>query len=101
MEVINPQNQSNPSQMPRAPRPKNHLVMAVLVTVFCCLPFGVVALIYSSKVDDLWYRGLYEEAWENSSKAERWITISFFTPIIATVLYILFFVVLGVGMSAL
>ena len=83
------------------PRPKNHLVMAVLVTVFCCLPFGVVALIYSSKVDDLWYRGLYEEAWEYSSKAQRWITISFLTPIVVPMLYALFFMVLGVGMSAL
>ncbi len=42
MEVIN----NNPSNNhPRRYPPKNHLVEAILVTLFCCLPFGIVGIV--------------------------------------------------------
>ncbi len=33
------------------PQIPNHLVKAILVTLFCCLPLGVVAIIFAAQVD--------------------------------------------------
>src|SRR5690625_4065208 len=32
------------------PPPPNHLVWAILTTLFCCLPLGIVTLVFSSQV---------------------------------------------------
>ena len=29
----------------------NHLVWAILVTIFCCLPFGIVSIVYAAQVN--------------------------------------------------
>ena len=42
---------------PRAERPSTYLVLSILVTIFCCLPFGIVGIVYASKVDSSWYAG--------------------------------------------
>ena len=39
-------------------KPDNYLVWAILSTVFCCLPLGIVAIVKASKVDALWAQGL-------------------------------------------
>ncbi len=50
----------------------NHLVWAILSTLFCCLPFGVVAIIYSSQVSGHLSSGDYNAALESSTKARNW-----------------------------
>ena len=42
------------NQPPPLSRPvyiPNHLVWAILTTLFCCLPLGVVSIVYASQVD--------------------------------------------------
>ena len=29
----------------------NYLVQAILTTLFCCLPFGIVAIVYAAQVN--------------------------------------------------
>ncbi len=41
-------------QQPVGPPPDNNLVWAILVTVFCCLPLGIVSIVKSSQVNTLW-----------------------------------------------
>lgn len=54
------------------PKPKNYLVWAILSTLFCCVPLGIVAIIHSTKVDSLYYSGNYAEAKKESDLAEDW-----------------------------
>lgn len=71
-------------------RPDNNLVWAILSTVFCCLPLGIIAVINSSKVDNLWRVGEYaaaEEAAANSRKYVKWGVIC---GIISWLLFIIF-----------
>lgn len=56
--------------------PKNWLLESILVTLFCCLPFGILAIIYSTKVDTLWASGQYEAAERASRDAGRWVKIT-------------------------
>ena len=58
------------------PKPDNYLVWSILMTVFCCLPLGIVALIKSTAVDSAYASGNYELANQNSQEAKKWNIIS-------------------------
>ena len=61
---------------PPLPVVPNRLVPAVLVTVACCLPCGVVALIYSARVNRCLETGDPEGAARASRTAARWCLLS-------------------------
>lgn len=84
-----------PAQRP--PKPDNFLVWAILSTLFCCLPFGIVSIVYASKVDSLWASGDYDGAKEAASKARTWFWWSLGTAIALWIVYILFYAILGVA----
>lgn len=58
------------------PCPNNHLVLSILVTLFCCLPGGIVAIVYSCQVNSLYNAGKTTEAQNASKWALRWNIIS-------------------------
>lgn len=62
--------------------PNNYLVWAILATICCCVPTGVVAIIYAAKVSPAFMRGDYAAANDASSKAELWTIISFVAGLI-------------------
>lgn len=88
MENIYGQNQ------PLQPRPDNNMVWAILCTVLCCLPLGIVSILSASKVDQLYAQGLYDAAVEESKKAKKWAMIGMGTGLGAVVLYILFYILI-------
>ncbi len=57
-------------------KPDNCLVWAILTTVLCCLPFGIVSIVYASKVDSEWALGHYDEAEDAARKARTWAIVS-------------------------
>lgn len=74
----------------------NHLVWAILSTLFCCLPLGIVSIIHAAKVDGLVAAGDIQGAQDASDKAKKWAIISAGVLIGLGVLYFLLAVVLGV-----
>lgn len=54
------------------PPPNNHLVWAILVTLFCFLPFGVVSIVKASSVNTLWAQGRWPEAYAAAASARTW-----------------------------
>ena len=94
MEVIN----NNPSNnQPRRYPPKNHLVEAILVTLFCCLPFGIVGIVNAARVESAFYSGDEMEAERLSREALKWSKIGLFAGIGILVFYILFVVLFGLA----
>ncbi len=79
--------------------PKTNLVLAVLSTFFCCVPFGIVSMIYALKVDSYWNAGRYQKAYEASNAAKNWALASIMVYVIGIVAY-LFLLLLGVVTSA-
>jgi hypothetical protein len=57
-------------------KPNNNLVWAILTTLFCCLPFGIVSIVYAAKVDGLWAGGDYAGAAAAADSAKKWAIIS-------------------------
>jgi len=54
----------------------NYLVWAILVTIFCFLPTGIVAIVFSSQVDTKLAAGDRAGALDSSNKARMWVIIS-------------------------
>ena len=88
------------SQLIKPPKPDNYLVWAILTTILCCLPFGIVSIVYAAKVDNLYYNGQYEEAAAKAKSAKTWAIISAGSGLLVIILYVIFVVMLGVGLAA-
>jgi Interferon-induced transmembrane protein len=77
-----------PPPQPAGQAPKNYLVWSILVTLFCCLPLGIVAIVKSSQVNGLWAQGLYAEAQAAADSAKKWVTWSVIVGLIVNVIVI-------------
>ena len=55
----------------------NYLVQAILVTIFCCLPFGIIAIVYAAQVNGKLASGDYAGAVRASGTAKTWCWASF------------------------
>ena len=55
----------------------NYLVWSILVTLLCCLPLGIPAIIYAAQVNG---------AMESSKKAKMWCWIAFGVGIVANLI---------------
>jgi hypothetical protein len=86
---------------PGGPPPKNWLVESILVTLFCCLPFGIVGIINAAAVNTKFAAGDYAGAQESSAAAGKWTKIGFFLGIGVGVLYMIaMFMGIGSGIMA-
>ena len=56
-------------------KPDNNLVWAILSTILCCLPLGIVSIVYAAKVDGLYASGDYAGAKDASDKAKKFAII--------------------------
>lgn len=80
-----------------APVIPNHLVGAILATLFCCLPFGIVAIVYASGVNGKIAAGDIAGAQAASQKASTWINVSVICGIIGIILNVILHVVAASG----
>ena len=69
--------------------PKTWMAESILVTVFCCLPFGISGIVFASKVSSLYAAGNYEAALQASKDAGKWTKIGFIVGLVVIVLYLL------------
>lgn len=97
MEPEFTQTQANPTAPQR--RPDNYLVWSILATICCCLPFGIVAIVYSSKVNTLYNAHQYTEAVNAANDAKKWCLISLIAGIVVDVAYIAFMFITGAAAS--
>lgn len=88
---------AQPGMPNREPMPDTFLVWAVLATLLCCLPAGVVAIIYAASVSSRYYAGDLEGARRASRRAEIWIIVSIVAGIVWGVLYIPIMLISGLG----
>lgn len=68
-----------PGSQHRGPVPEipNYLVQAILVTLCCCLPLGIVSIVYASQVNSKKAAGDIAGAMESSANAKKWAWIGF------------------------
>ncbi len=70
---------------------------AILVTLFCCLPLGIVAIVKASSVSSLLLANRIDEAKEAASSAKKWTLLALILGLIANIFLFLFYVILGIA----
>ena len=88
MEVIN-----NPIEN----RPENNLIWAILCTVLCCMPLGIVAIIKATKVNELWAQGDYEGAKKAADDAKKYSIWGAISVVVFTIICFIFMAIVGIG----
>lgn len=74
---------------PAAQAPKNYLVWAVL-TILCCWPVGIFAIVNAARVNGAWARGDHAAALSYSDNAKKFTVAAYIGGAIALVLSLLY-----------
>jgi len=70
----------------------NQMVKAVLVSVLCCLPFGIIAIIKSSEVNGKLAAGDVVGAQMSASSSSNWSNMGMMFGLIFGLLYFIFII---------
>ena len=80
---------TDPVATPDGAEPANYLIQAIVVTLCCCLPFGIVAIVYAARVNPKIQAGDLAGARSDSKSALTWIWLSAIFGFIIQVLFLL------------
>ncbi|NLY24001.1 MAG: CD225/dispanin family protein [Bacteroidales bacterium] len=88
-----PQQQYQEQSAERLPpmKPGNWLWQSIVATILCCLPLGIVGIVYAAKVDSLYFNGQYDASLRAAKKAKMWTAIAFTIGILYLILWIIMF----------
>lgn len=93
--------QNNFNGMPQEPvNWVPYLILSIISTLCCCLPFGVVGIVFSAKINSAMLAGNLEEAQNNAKMARIWIIVSFAIGILTWLIYMVLIVTGAVSGSA-
>ena len=83
--------QKEPTENGEMPKcPDNYLGWAIAATLLCCMPLGIVAIVYASTVKTRYSRGDYEGAVKASDRAQWWIIFSIVLGLLIAPFQVLF-----------
>ena len=83
------------------PKPNNYMALAILTTIFCCLPFGIVSIVKASKVNSLYMMKQYDLAMQASADAKKWGMISLICGIVLYVINVAIYLIFGAALYSL
>ena len=93
--------QNNFNGMPQEPvNLVPYLILSIISTLCCCLPFGVVGIVFSAKINSAMLAGNLEEAQNNAKMARIWIIVSFAIGLLTWLIYMVLIVTGAVSGSA-
>jgi len=70
-------------------RPKNWLVESILVTLFCCLPLGIVGIINAAKVNSAFDGGDIAGSMKASADAKKWTRLAFIIGLVLNLVVVI------------
>lgn len=79
--------------------PNNHLAMAIITTLLCCMPFGIVSIVYAAQVNNKWAAGDVDGAHRSSNLARSWWIASIAGSVVVLLGYLLLVAVFALEVS--
>ena len=76
----------------------NYLIPAI-ISLFCCLPLGIVGVIFAAQVNGKVAAGDTAGALDAAKKAKMFSFIAIGLGLLGIICYVLFVVIMGVGMG--
>ena len=76
----------------------NYLIPAI-ISIFCCLPLGIVGVIFAAQVNGKVAAGDTAGALDAAKKAKMFSFIAIGLGLLGIICYVLFVVIMGVGMG--
>jgi ribosomal protein L40E len=86
-----------PSGVSAGAEVSNYLVQAILATIFCCVPFGIPAIVFAAQVNGKLAAGDYQGAVQASHRAKMWCWISFWVGLGFGLIYLIFAIIGAIG----
>lgn len=86
-----------PTAYQRPPDIPTRLPQAILVTLFCCQPFGIVAIVFAALTSSSLSSGDYARAMDNSQKATTWCWVAFWLGFVPWMLWLGFMIIGGIA----
>lgn len=78
---------------PAGPPPSNNLVLAI-ISLLCCWPIGIPAVVFAAQVNGKWNGGDQAGAIESAAKAKKFAIIAL---VLGTIGLIVYAILIGVG----
>ena len=76
-----------PAAIVEPPKTQNYLVQSILVTLCCCVPAGIVAIVYAAQVNSKLANGDVAGAMESARLAKIWSWVGFGLGIVVGIIY--------------
>ena len=100
---VPPQMTAQPAGAPVQSVP-SHLALGIISTLCCCLPLGIVSIVYAAQVSSLVASGNIAAAQESSRKAKFWgilaVVLGAISTVIAVILQAALTMIAAAGASA-
>lgn len=74
-----------------------YLVVSIISTLCCCIPFGIVAIVFSAKINSAVTAGNIEEAKKAAKTAKIWIIVAVVAGLIVNIAYLAITAMIGAG----
>jgi len=83
------------------PKPDNHMVTAILITLCCCIVPGIVSIVYAVNSNSAYSSGDYAGAVRAANSAKTWINWGLILGGIYYILVALYFIfIIGLGAAS-
>ena len=88
---------TQPTQPTQPTTVNNNMVKAIITTLCCCLPLGIVSIIKAAEVNKKVASGDIDGAQISAAAANKWANIGLITALVGWIIYLFAVFVFGVG----